>query len=120
MLTGSTDSIAANTGNFLLLDFGFDVATTGVGTPGNITSFGLFPNPSTDGRFNVSFDAAKAVSETVISVTNATGQLVAQRKYRSKSSSFFEEMSLGTGAKGIYFVEVLADGERIVRKVVVE
>lgn len=102
------------------IDFGFDLAPTSVDAVHNITSFGLFPNPVTDGRLAVSFDAQAPVQETAVRVSDATGRQVYSQAWRGGGTSFFRELRLGDMAKGIYFVEVMADGERINRRIVVQ
>lgn len=102
------------------LDFGFDQTVTGVGELGNITSLGLFPNPSTDGRFNISFEAAQNVRSVAITVTDAVGRQVYQQQYSNTGKRFFKEVDMSGAADGNYFVKVLADGEVVTRRVVVE
>jgi hypothetical protein len=115
------DSIRVyNNSQVLILDLGFDIATTGAGSSSSLRSFGLFPNPSRDGRFNISLEAHQAVKEVRVTVSNVTGQQVLRRQYAPAGNSFFKEIDLGAAAKGVYFVEILADRERIVRKLVVE
>ena len=101
------------------IDFGFDIATTGVDHVSNLTSFGLFPNPAVDGRFNVSFNAKQPVADVVISVFSLTGELVVSKSYSAGDKSFFKEVDLNGVAKGTYAVKVVAGGESITRSVVV-
>src|SRR5690606_15574217 len=120
MLPGRMDTSVSTAAMPYTFDFGFDQATTGVEALGNIRSFGLFPNPVTDGRFNLSFEAGGPVREAVVTVTNATGQQVLRQRYTDIGSRFFREVDIRGAASGPYFVEVTVDGERIVRRVVVE
>jgi hypothetical protein len=116
-----TDSVRAfNSSTTQIPDLGFDLVTTDVAALSNITSFGLFPNPATDGHFNVSFDAGQAVKTATVTVTNVTGQRVLRQAYSPAGNSFFKEIDMGAAAKGIYFVEVMADGERVVRRVIIQ
>ncbi len=115
----TTRSITTSEG-FSLLALGFDIATTGVASESGITSFGLFPNPAIGGRFNVSFDARRAIRETSVTVTDAAGRQVYSKTYLGVGASFFREVNLSGAAPGIYFVKVAADGGVISRRVVVE
>lgn len=120
-LEAHPDSMRAiNTGSPSIIDFGMDLATTGVENVTNVTSFGLFPNPSTDGHFVVSFEATKAVKEVVVSVMNTTGQQVFQKSFSGVGNTFFNEMVLPEVAKGVYFVEMRAGEDRIVRQIIVQ
>ncbi len=104
----------------IILHIGFDLATTGVEAEGGIISFGLFPNPATGGRFNVSFDAKQAIRETSVTVTDAAGRQVYSKTYLGVGASFFKEVDISAAAPGVYFVKVAADGAVISRRVVVE
>ncbi len=104
----------------IILHIGFDLATTGVEAEGGITSFGLFPNPATGGRFNVSFDAKQAIREASVTVTDAAGRQVYSKTYLGVGASFFREVNLSGAAPGVYFVKVAADGAVISRRVVIE
>ncbi len=118
---GYRDSIRvfSNT-NIGMMDIGFDLVTSGVDGLNNITAFGLFPNPASGGRFNVSLDAAKPLAEATITVSNALGQVVWQQQYAQPGKKLFKEVSLNKPAPGIYFAHIEADGEHITRRVVVE
>lgn len=101
-------------------DLGIDQAVVGVEGIDNITSFGLFPNPCTDGYFNISFDTKQSMKEVSIKVSDATGRQVYARSYAGTGTSFFKEVDIRGAAKGLYFVKVVADGEVITRRVVME
>lgn len=100
-------------------DLGIDLIPVGVNDADNIQSFGLFPNPSR-GRFVVSFEAQRPVRQVRLTVRNMLGQEVYRQSYQSSGTSFFKEVSPGTIPKGLYLVEVVADGQRIVRKLQIE
>ncbi len=71
----------------------------------------LYPNPSKDGVFNVN-----AASEKMnVTVYNTLGQQVFNRSYFGQNVSVDANLS-----KGIYLVEVTADGARSVQKLIVE
>lgn len=80
----------------------------------------LFPNPATDGRFNISLDAKQAMKEVSITISDITGRQVLSRQYQNPGKSFFEEINLSGVAPGMYFVRIAADGEVVSRRVSVE
>lgn len=101
-------------------DLGFDITPVGITDADNIRSFGLFPNPS-NGRFVISFQARKPVKQVSLTASNMLGQVVFRQEYPAGgTTSFFREASLGQVPKGMYAVEVVVDGERIVRRLQVE
>jgi hypothetical protein len=102
------------------LDLGFDITPLGVDEHSKIVSCGIFPNPTTDGHFMVSVDAKHAVQQVVIRVSNSVGQLVYETTCHQPSSSLFKEVVLPDASPGIYFVELVADGERLTRRISVQ
>jgi hypothetical protein len=78
----------------------------------------MYPNP-TEGKFTVLCDAGKNVSHMEVVVSTITGQQVITRSYDNVGNHFTTELDLSTAAKGIYFVEVRADGDKITRKLIV-
>jgi hypothetical protein len=108
---GITDGVAA---------IGFDIEPVGVSELSNIQGVGLFPNPATNGRFNISLDAKQSMKEVAITVTDITGREVLNKDFAHPGSSFFDEINLSGAAKGMYFVRIAADGEVISRRVVLE
>lgn len=80
-----------------------------------LQNLSLFPNP-TSGKFTVMSDAARPVNHMEVIVTTVAGQQVLSRSFDNVGTRFAETLDLGTQAKGIYFVEVRADGEKTTRK----
>lgn len=119
-IVGSRSTMIGNAYTIKPPDFGFDIIPVGIKDADNIRSFGLFPNPS-NGRFVVSFEARKPVKQVSLTASNMLGQVVFRQEYPAGgTTSFFREASLGHVPKGMYAVEVVADGERIVRRLQVE
>ena len=79
----------------------------------------LYPNP-TGGRFTVAFNASREVNHVDIQVTTITGQQVLSRSYDHAGLQFTADLDLGSQARGIYFVEIKADGDKITRKLIVQ
>jgi len=84
----------------------------------NITNLYVYPNPTT-GKFWVKFDATKHVDEATIVVTNVTGQQMIRKYFANPGKKLMEEIDLSNLARGVYMVEVKADSERLVRKLIV-
>jgi hypothetical protein len=81
----------------------------------NINSLFLYPNPSS-GKFNVNLSSKNGIKNLQMTVTNVTGQTIMSRDLGSVPNSLNTEIDLSGKARGIYFVEFRADGERLVRK----
>lgn len=75
----------------------------------------LFPNP-TDGKFTVMNDAKRSVKHMDVIVTTIAGQQVMSRSFDNVGTRFSETFDLGNQAKGMYFVEIHADGEKVTKK----
>lgn len=120
--SGPTDTpyLSNSNGTLAPLDFGFDIKATGVAALGNISSSGLFPNPSSDGRVNLSLDGHQAFQYVVVTVSSSIGQQVYSNQYDRVGQSFFEEINLQGNPPGIYILEAVAGGERVVQRVVLQ
>ncbi|MBN9483320.1 MAG: hypothetical protein BGO70_12635 [Bacteroidetes bacterium 43-93] len=84
-----------------------------------ISNFGLFPNP-TNGQVTVQFRSASELKNLDITVTNITGQQVYHQSYSHNGGTFSQRLDLSGAAKGVYFVELKADGERVTQKLVID
>jgi hypothetical protein len=79
--------------------------------------FNIFPNPSDD-IITIHFkDDSESDAELVI--RNVTGQLLLSRQFKNVSE-FSETIKLGDFPRGVYFVELVSDRRREVRKVILE
>lgn len=92
---------------------------TSVETLGNINQFYVFPNP-TEGVFSVSFNALKPVSNATVSVFNLMGIKVTEKQFTQAGKEFSHNFDLSGFSKGVYLVELKADEERIVKRIVVK
>jgi hypothetical protein len=90
----------------------------GVGSISGLQNLDMYPNP-TNGKFTVSFTADRTVKQLQVNVTNMTGQVVMQRTYENASGKFSTELDMTSEPRGLYFVEFVADGERMIRKLVI-
>lgn len=89
------------------------------GTIGNVTQMYVYPNP-TEGVFLVNFNAQKPVAAATIIVSNLMGQIVREEHFEQPGKEFNHSFDLTNMPKGVYVVELRADKERIVRKVIIK
>lgn len=101
-------------------DFGFDLYPTAVEDVAKLTDFTIYPSPAPSGKFTVQFNTKNPINEGTLTVSSITGKEILHEKLGKIAGSFSKTVSLSEAAKGIYFIELVADGERIVRKIVVE
>jgi hypothetical protein len=81
----------------------------------NNCSFNIYPNP-TGSIFNVYYKGDAA--ELIINITNQLGQNILSKKYSSQSE-LNDSFDLSSQPKGVYFIEIVVDGKREVKKIVV-
>jgi hypothetical protein len=93
--------------------------TQGVSGIGSLRSLSLYPNPTT-GSATVAYSASKPVKELQITVTNMTGQVVLRQDFTAPGREFQTTLDLSDRPRGFYFIELRADGEKLVRKLVVQ
>jgi len=95
---------------------GFDLTPTAVNSISHLNYLSVFPNPS-NGPINIAFESKEAVNAATITITDITGHVVLNQNYSNIGTHFNENIHLpASSATGMYFVTVLADGERQVRK----
>ncbi|MEZ5017927.1 MAG: T9SS type A sorting domain-containing protein [Flavipsychrobacter sp.] len=86
---------------------------------GKLDGFGLYPNPTT-GKFHVQFDTPNKIAEIKLRITNVTGQQVFEATYTHNGGTFNQALSLEGKPSGVYFVEMQADGQKLLKKLIVE
>lgn len=91
---------------------------TGVNNIANIRELVIYPNP-TSGKFAIDITAATQLQNLQLRVTNITGQQIILRNYENPLLQLHDEMDMTGQAKGIYFVEITADGAKMIRKLIV-
>jgi hypothetical protein len=84
-----------------------------------LTGFNVHPNPTT-GRFYVQFNTQADISNVNVSVTNLTGQMIQRQSYTYSGGMFYQELDMTGQPAGVYFVELQADGVKLMRKLVVQ
>lgn len=119
-LGGFRDSIRAYNGSdSKIMDLGFDLQTSGVEALGNISSFGLFPNPS-HGRFMIALESSRVLGTIALNLRNMAGQTVAKKTLVEQSPSLLRELDFGALPPGIYLLEVNTGEDRLTRRVVID
>jgi hypothetical protein len=91
----------------------------GIGMVGSISNLGVFPNPAKD-VCRVQFSGAKDAKEVILSITSVTGQKVYQQVYKHEGGSFTQEVNVSKLSRGVYYVEVAADGQKAQQKLVLD
>lgn len=69
----------------------------------------LFPNPSSSGMFQLKF--LEKYNEMKISVANMAGQIILNKEYKKFGNQI--SIDLYQFSRGIYIVNIIADGERL-------
>jgi hypothetical protein len=92
--------------------------TTGIGDVTNVDNLQIYPNPN-NGQFTVSFNATQSITEARVIVTNITGQEVFSEGYTNINSPFVKNINLVGQAPGVYFISLIADGQKSVNKLIV-
>ncbi|MCD6064287.1 MAG: C-terminal target protein, partial [Flavipsychrobacter sp.] len=77
----------------------------------------VYPNP-TNGRFSVDFYSGNTIKEVKLKILTVTGQLILNEVYNHTGGRFTKELNLENQAKGVYFVEIDADGIKETKRVV--
>lgn len=90
-----------------------------VGQIQGLSGFGLYPNP-TQGIFNVQFNSSSIIDDVNLVITNITGQTVFEEAYKVQTGEFNESINLSSQPAGVYFVELHADGNKLIRKLVIQ
>jgi hypothetical protein len=92
--------------------------STGIGEITNVDNLQIYPNPN-NGQFTISFNATQAIKDARVVVTNITGQQVFTEQYSNVNNSFSKNISLGSQATGVYFITLIADGQKSINKLII-
>lgn len=79
----------------------------------------LFPNPATN-TAGISLSDMNGIAEVNVKLFSANGQMVYSNHYNTNGTYFSTTMDVSTLAKGLYFVEVNADGHKQVAKLSIQ
>ncbi|MFN8322381.1 MAG: T9SS type A sorting domain-containing protein [Chitinophagales bacterium] len=103
--------------DFFVVKFCMDTVTS-INELSNQPQISVYPNP-----FNseVSISLQKEnLHQATFTITNSLGQIIYQRAENNLSQGYTKMLDLRYLPKGLYFITVEADGERVVRRVVKE
>jgi hypothetical protein len=82
-----------------------------------LQNIGIFPNP-TSGKFILSLYAAEKVDDLEITVTDMMGRQLRKYNYKNTTGDFRTSIDLSDQPKGMYFVQLITDNGRLIRKLV--
>ncbi|MFC2101182.1 SBBP repeat-containing protein [Bacteroidota bacterium] len=89
----------------------YSISTIGFNENSLTEAISIHPNPTTS-KINIEFPSQ--LPEIQINLINLIGKIVQQQKFRNKQNINLDI----EGSKGIYFLEIISEGERVVIKVV--
>lgn len=91
----------------------YNSGTVGIEENMQMSDVNIYPNPSS-GIFTVDLGNCK---DAKLSVCDVLGNRVWKKDYGGETS---QEINLSFQPKGIYFLEIVSDGERFVKKIILE
>ena len=80
-------------------------------------SIKLYPNPTYD-QLNIQIEEVNA-EEIVLQVLDYSGQMIQTREWNNTGNSLQTQISLGEYSQGVYFINLVIDGERYTQQVTV-
>ncbi len=105
-----------STGDYWIAKFCFE--PLGINETSNNSNVLVYPNPFTS---NIAISLQKEnLNEATFTISNMLGQVVFTKAENNLASSYTKILDLSYLPNGVYLVEVIADGERVVKKVVKE
>lgn len=81
------------------------------------TSISVFPNP-TNGNFSVNVKSENANSNNQLTIYNLVGKVILKKNLENTSGNFTDKVNLSAYPNGMYFIEVLIDGEKTTSKLI--
>jgi len=82
--------------------------------PVNPAAVGLYPNPS-KGSFTLQYDTKEA-GYLYIEITNSLGQVVSGQPWQVTTGKNLLPLEMNKAEKGIYFVSIMGQGRRVVKR----
>ncbi|WP_276132732.1 GEVED domain-containing protein [Polluticoccus soli] len=86
-------------------------------TTADLRTLHVYPNPS-NGRFSIDFYSDNTIKEVKVRILTVTGQQVLNEVYSHNGGRFSKELNMESQAKGVYFVEIDADGIKAQQRIV--
>lgn len=77
-----------------------------------------YPNPA-NGIFTIRYQS-KSYSELIFTVSDSNGKLIYRDNRKNFSGPYAKTIDLSTQSKGTYFIEMIADGKRELKKIVLD
>ena len=93
-------------------------ASLGTGSVDRLSSFTLFPNPTT-GRFTLKLSADLKDQNLKLRITSVTGQQVLYKEFPASGREFITEIDMEAAAAGVYIVELSDNSTRAIRKLMI-
>jgi hypothetical protein len=112
---GCDEMVSGEVEDYLVI---FRKKTTGIQELMNVDNLQIYPNPN-NGQFTVSFNALHPIDAATITVTNITGQQVYTEQLTNINNAFVKNINLNGQAAGVYFITLIADGQKSVNKLIV-
>ncbi len=98
---------------------GINITTVGVDEMNeNVSNFSLTPNPSYNGKFNLSF-YFKEKENIKLTVKDILGTQLKEITFDNFSGKYSEELNLSGFTKGIYFIEIKTAWFSTIKKVII-
>lgn len=91
----------------------------GINKVSGINDLGVYPNPAKD-KCKLQFSGAYNAKEVTVTITSITGQKLMQETYSHNGGTFTKDVDVAKYTRGVYFVEVAADGIKATQKLVLE
>lgn len=85
----------------------------------NVDNLQIYPNPS-NGNFMVTFNTKSNLQTAQIVINTISGQQVFSETYNNINNSFVKEINLKNQATGMYFITIVADGQKQVHKLMIK
>ena len=77
----------------------------------------MYPNPTHD-QLNIQIEEVNA-EEIVLQVLDYSGQMIQTREWNNTGNSLQTQISLGDYSQGVYFINLVIDGQRYTRTITV-
>lgn len=84
-----------------------------------IQGMDVYPNPS-EGQFNITVSLKESFSKATLRILDVQGKEVWNRTRLQPTANWTESVGLNTLPRGIYTVELDADGQKVSRKIVLQ
>ena len=115
-----TDFEGTSTGN---LQFVYEDATAllGIEDVTNTISFGMYPNPSTNGKITILIDIATNVGENnSIAITNINGATVLKSNITNQGGFYQKDLDVSSLQSGVYLVTFTSGTASVTKKLIIK